>query len=312
MDFSAQPKGENNLITLKEDYAAKKLFENKTVLKQFISDVLSIPMERIVSVKTVNPFLKRLRKKKQGILDVKAELNDDTKINIEIQICPQTFWERRQLFYLCRMYDEDLDEGDGYSKVKKCISIAILDFDLSKREKYHSIYRLRDEYGNIFSEHLELHTIELRKKLKGEDPLDDWVRLFNAETMEDLDNMTIVSRGIWEAIRIIKRMNIVQMLKEEHEQEIKARRDRYAQDDYVQKLGMAEGETKKLVALVVSKLKKGKTVEEISELLEEDIDLIERISHLALQNIPNYDIDYIVEDLMWEKKNFLHALENIE
>ena len=39
---------------------------------------------------------------------------------------------------------------------------------------------------------------------------------------------------------------------------------------------------------------------------------IQRISDLAVQFTPNYDVEQIVEDLMWEKKNFLHALENID
>lgn len=67
------------------------------------------------------------------------ELNDDTKINVELQIRMQKHWIKRQLFYLARMYDEDLKLGQDYRKLQKCISIGILDFKLLEGEGCHSI-----------------------------------------------------------------------------------------------------------------------------------------------------------------------------
>jgi len=72
------------------------------------------------------------------------------------------------------------------TKMKKCISISILDFSLLASERNHSILRLCDEQGVVFTDLLELHVIELGKKL-GNDVVDDWIRLFNAKGIEDLD-----------------------------------------------------------------------------------------------------------------------------
>ncbi len=294
------------MITLKEDFAVKELFEHESVLKHFISDALSIPLGSIRSVRVVNPFLRRFfRKKKQGILDVRAELNDDTKVNIEIQIKPQKYWDRRQLFYLCRMYDGGLNEGDVYRKAKKCVSIAILDFNFSDREDYHSIYQFRDIFGNVFSDRLEIHIIELRKKLGGNDALDDWVRLFNAETEEDLDMITTANNGIIEAVEIMKKMSLIGILREEHEMRVKARRDRMAEDEYVRDEGIQIGETKKLVTLVVNQIRKHiekeKIIDWFSE-MGEDTQLIEAIYNTACSHAPDYNIDRIVKEILFNKK----------
>ena len=80
-------KGETimKVISLKYDFCIKEIMENEIVRKHFISDVLGIVLADIKSVRMMNPFLwKRYRKQKQGILDIQLELNDDTKINIEI------------------------------------------------------------------------------------------------------------------------------------------------------------------------------------------------------------------------------------
>lgn len=230
------------IIPAKVDFCAKELFENEVVRKYFISDVLQIPPQTIQSVKIRNPFLrKRRRRWKQGILDVLVELNDDTKINIEIQIKASKHWDKRELFYVAKVYVMDLLAGEDYSKLKRSVSISILDFNLTEQEEYHNVYLFRDEKGNIFSDMMEIHTIELRKTLKGESPVDDWIRLFNAQSEEELDMIQSVNPGIQEAIRELKRMSLSDALRERYEAHMKRVRDRKAQDEYVWDAGVARG-----------------------------------------------------------------------
>ena len=223
-----------NIISPKYDFSAKELFSNEVVRRHFISDVLGIPIEKIRSVRMLNPFLrKRFRLQKQGILDVLVELNDSTKINIEVQVVLFTNWDRRSLFYLAKMYTEDLLVGENYAKLKRCVSISILDFNLTDSEEYHKVYRLRDEQGNEFSDLLEVHTIELRKKLKGNGKMDDWIRLFNAKTEEDLDMIQTKNVGLQEAINMVKTMSLSKRMRLRYEAHMKDVRDRRAREDYV-------------------------------------------------------------------------------
>ena len=152
-----------NIISPKYDFSAKELFSIEMIRKYFISDVLDIPVEQIHSVRLSNTFLwKRYRRQKQGILDVLVELNDDTKINIELQVVPYAHWVKRILFYLSKIFTEDLKVGDNYSRLNRCVSISILDFNLKEGEKYNTIYRLR------YEAHL--------KEIRGRNAREDYVR----------------------------------------------------------------------------------------------------------------------------------------
>lgn len=242
-----------DIISLKCDYCFKEWFSNETIRRYFISDVLDIPIEDIRSVRLSNTFLwKRYRMQKQGILDVLVELNDNTKINIEMQTTFSSCWDRRSLFYLAKMYTEDLKVGEKYSKLKRCVCISFLDYDYTKGEDYHSVYRLRDTEGNEFSDVFEVHIIELGKKLKGTEKVDDWIRLINAKNTEDLSMIQTKNMGIKTAIEEMKRMSLSKRLRLHYEAYLKDKRDAWAIADYQEqkhkkemeeavKQGLAEG-----------------------------------------------------------------------
>ena len=110
------------IVLPKHDFVFKTLMENSRIRKYFISDVLNIPPEEIKSVRVSNPFLwKRRIRHKQGILDVLLILNNDRKINIELQVRRVKDWDGRTLFYLSKMFTEDLLAGQ---KVRgKCCAV---------------------------------------------------------------------------------------------------------------------------------------------------------------------------------------------
>jgi len=124
------------------------------------------------------------------------ELNDETKMNVELQIRVVKYWDRRILFYLAKMFTEDFSMGENYMKLKRCVSVSILDYNLDSSAKYHKVYRLRDNDGDEFTDLLEVHIIELRKSLKGDGGVDDWIRLFNAKGEEDLNMIKTDNPGI--------------------------------------------------------------------------------------------------------------------
>ena len=259
------------IISPKWDYCIKELFRNMTVLKYFISVVLEIPVEEIRSVRLLNTFLRRrYRYQKQGILDVLAEMNDNTKINIELQVKAAKEWDKRQLFYLGKMLTEEVPFGKSYHVMKRCVAISILDFNLTEDEKYHKTYLLRDEDGRIFSRLLELHLIELNKVLTGQ-TIDEWIRFFNAKTQEDLDMLRsqTKSAGILEAIKELEHMSLTRYARMRYEEHLKKIMDRKAQDAYVYDQGV-EDERTRLRALI-SKMSVGEDADKITQLSEQDI-----------------------------------------
>ena len=232
------------IISLKYDFSFKYLFLNEDVRRYFISDALGIPLEEIRSVRLANTFLwKRYWKQKQGILDVVVELNNDSKVNIELQIEMLSYWDKRSLFYLSKLFTEGLLSGQKYGKLKRCICISILGFSLDKRPEYHKVYRLRDDTGHEFSDMLELQVIELNKPLSGTDRMDEWIQLFNAETEEELEMLEAKTKnvGIIEAIKEVRVMSLGKTLRLLRDAHLKEIRDRNAREDYVRSEGRKEG-----------------------------------------------------------------------
>ena len=165
------------LILPKYDEFVKEIFRNGIVRRYFVGGILKIPQKEIRSVRLKDPFLRKFfHRQKQGTLDVKMELNDSRKINVELQVKLIHHWDKRQLFYLSKLYTEELFAGEDYEQLKKCVGISILNFNLTDRSRYHSVYRLRDEDGYEFTDAMEIHVIELKKRLTGEGEVDDWIR----------------------------------------------------------------------------------------------------------------------------------------
>lgn len=269
------------MITLKEDFMVKALFSSKEIiLKQFISDVLSIPMEEIRSVRIANPYLrKKYYRHKQGILDILLFLNEDRKINIELQVKIQKEWRKRNLFYLAEMYTEDLQIGEDYGRLRKCICISILDFNLTDSPTCHTSYRLRDTEGNEFSDQWELHTIELCKSLEKGSRVCEWVSLFNAKTEGELDMILSKTKneGIMEAVQEMKILNLRKRIRYEYKMWLKAKRDRWAEDDYIRDEGIAIGEEAKKESVVKNMLAHNMSIMQICKIAECDEAYVEKI-----------------------------------
>lgn len=220
------------------------------VRRRFISDVLDIPLEEIKSVRLENTFLsRRSRKEKQCILDVRILLNDNCKINVELQVRRLAYWDKRSLFYLSKMYTEDLFNGQRYDRLKKCIVISILDFSGDENPGYHKVYHLRDQEGRLYSDQFEVHIIELNKELTGS-RLDDWIRLFRVESEEELEEMHSGNAGVMRAVKEVRTMNLRKMFRTLYEARLKAKRDQWAMEEAMKEdsmaAGLAEGRTQGL------------------------------------------------------------------
>lgn len=225
----------------KSDVAFKELMRNEIVRRYFISDVLGIPLEEIREVRLESTFLRRRsRREKQGILDVRVLLNNDCRIDIELQIREVPAWDKRSLFYLSKMYAEEADAGNDYSPLKKCIVICILGFKWDNNPSYHKVYYLKDQEGHLYSDQFEMHVIELGKELTG-DRLDDWIRLFRVENIGELQMMRSVNPGVMKAVEEVMAMNMGKRLRALYEEHMRIKRDRlYLRNAAIQE-GLQEG-----------------------------------------------------------------------
>ena len=104
------------LMKPKIDFAFKEIMKDEKARIGFLSAILGIRPEQIKETQLLNTYLQKVHEKdKQGILDVRILMNDDTEIDIEIQLAELSVWADRSLFYLAKMYAEQIQAGQNYS-----------------------------------------------------------------------------------------------------------------------------------------------------------------------------------------------------
>lgn len=163
------------LLPLGSNVAIRELLRNKRIRRYFVSDVLGISLEEIRKVQLDNTFLSRYsRQIKQRIPDIRVLLNDGRIININLQI-------------------------------KECVVISILGFKWDDSSDSRRVYRFMDDKGRLFSDQFEIHIIEPDRELTGE-RLDDWIRLFRVENIEELEMLQSVNPGVMEAMKRVMKI----------------------------------------------------------------------------------------------------------
>ena len=165
------------LMKPKVDFAFKEIMMNEQARIGFLSAILKLNPADIRETQILNTSLRKLHEdEKLGILDVRILMNNAVEIDIEIQLSMLNVWADRALFYLAKMYTEQISPGQNYSAFKKCVSISILDFDLFQGEtEFYSCFHIREDSRHIlYTDKMKFHVLELPrlpKKLKEEFPL---------------------------------------------------------------------------------------------------------------------------------------------
>ena len=179
---------------LMNDYMFRVVLqENEFVLRGLIGSLLHLDQGDIRSVEIKNPIkLGEQIDDKTFVLDIEVLLNNDTCLNLEMQVLNEGDWVDRSLSYLCRAYD-DLQHGEDYSEAKCAIHIGILDFTLFKEcpEFYASYKMINVKNHHVFSDKFILNVLDLTQIKLATDvdrlcELDHWAELFKAKTWEDL------------------------------------------------------------------------------------------------------------------------------
>jgi predicted transposase/invertase (TIGR01784 family) len=131
---------------------------------------------------------------KKNILDVRASLADNTKINIEVQLCNKYNMEKRSLYYWSREFYQGIDAGQDYHELPAVIAINILDFGYFRLEEFHTSFHLWEDRDRSYmlTDALEMHFLEIPKfrALRGKDiknnALHRWLSYFDQRTSEQL------------------------------------------------------------------------------------------------------------------------------
>ena len=179
-------------VKLTNNYAFQKIFKNTKIVKGFPMALLDLKEYEIKKIEITDPFtLGENDEEKEGILDIKLILNQNRKINIEMQNTYQDDWTERSLFYNCRMFTDGLKKGHPYGEIPPCIHVGILNFNQMISPNYYHKFSLMDEKTKeIYSRKFQFHMIELKKlkyvkEKQKKKPLYRWAKLIAEMCIRD-------------------------------------------------------------------------------------------------------------------------------
>ncbi len=213
--------------TLTNDYMFKALLQkNENVLKHLICSLLHLRPEEVQSVEVRNPILLGAAltedfDSKTFILDINVLLNDQTLINLEMQVADYKNWPERSMTYLCRNFDQ-LQSGHDYVEVKPTVHISFLDFTLfPEQPEFYATYKMMNvKSHHIFTDkialsvvnlkHIELATQEDRKW-----EIDYWASFFKATTWEELKMLAERNQVMGDAVNTIYELTADESIREQ-------------------------------------------------------------------------------------------------
>ena len=133
------------------------------------SSPASSKIEFAVEDSTIHPEKPDL---KTMVMDLKVKLSSGESINIEVQTSNQHGFTKRILFYLSKLFTEDLKKGDDFDDLKPAYSLIFTTFPLFDEFKEHlsTFSMIRETHPHvIFSESMRIILVELPKFQKSMD-----------------------------------------------------------------------------------------------------------------------------------------------
>ena len=207
-------------INPKTDFAFKKIFgdeQNKEILISFLNAILYQGNFAIESLEILNPYQPpKIRGVKDTYLDIRAKLNNEQTVIIEMQVLNVEGFEKRILYNAAKAYSIQLDTGVDYTLLNPVIALTITDFEMFPNlDKVISRFVLkeRDYLVDYLIYDIELVFVELPKfgkKLEELETLTDkWIYfLKNAKSLEVVPEPMAEVEAIKKAFEVANRADL--------------------------------------------------------------------------------------------------------
>ena len=176
------------------DYMFRYILQkNEKVLRGLIASLLHLNPNDIKKLTIKNPInLAEEIIGKDFIMDIEVMMNDNTLINLEMQVNNKHNWSERSLSYLCRTFDQ-LYEGQDYSEGLPVHHIGFLDYTLFPNypEFFATYQMLNIKNHHLYSSKFSLSVVDLTQIDMATDDdktyhVDYWARLFKSKTWEEI------------------------------------------------------------------------------------------------------------------------------
>ena len=225
--------------TFLNDYMFRVILQkHKNVLRSIVCACLKLEVGDVQDIVVQNPIeFGEAIDDKTFILDINVLLNNNTIINLEMQVLDLKDWPERSLSYLARSYD-NVAKGDEYINVKPVYHIGFLNYTLfPESPEFLARYRMMNTKNHhVYTTKFNLYVVDLTQtKLATQEDVDTglvyWTQVFKAKTWEELRQMAERNQELQEATEALYVYNQDEIVKEQ----CRARQDYYNHERGMQK-----------------------------------------------------------------------------
>ena len=253
------------------------------ITKSFVQALLE---EEIKSIK-INEDKELIRERpedKLGVLDLQLDVNNNEKVDVEIQLLDKDNFIERLLFYITRMYSNQIKIGEDYKNAKRVVLVAIIDFEIEEMkniDKMESKWKLieTENRQNILTDLIEINIICLKRaneeynrnknNIKAQ-----WMLFLDNPESKEVQAIVEENEDIKEATITVNKMSEDEKMQRLADLRLKAIMDEKAIRRAGYKEGVKNGIEEGKIQIAKKLIAEGKDIEYISnltELTEEEI-----------------------------------------
>jgi len=274
------------------DFGFKHLFgreTNKDILIGFLNVIFEGHKQITDIIYSPTEYAGEYKELKKIYFDVLCTGENGEQFIIEMQRDPQRYFRERCIYYLSRLFNEQLPRGESNWNIelKEIYLIGVLEFPLEYNtadDYLHHISLVEIYTKKVFYEKLGIKFVELPNFNKSVEELttdlDKWIYLL--KNMHHLNERpAVLDSPVFQKIfRIAELANLTKEERMDYDSGLKAYWDYHNSIAYAAELAAEKGEIKG---------EKKKAIEIALELKSEgfSIDLIEKVTKLPLEEIEN-------------------------
>ncbi len=318
-----EQKRKTRLLPLTSDLVFKAVYGRNTkasnaALIALLNRLLAKEKDPIVWVQCENPFsYATYQGEKEIVMDIKVRLSSGQLLDLEMQVDHLDSYVNRSIYYMGKLVNDSLESGEDYDMMKESIVISIVNRTLFPQyQKAFSTYYLKEDDENhklseITSIHfLELGKIDITKKSIGEmtphERLGVYFKYAADESKRELIDQLLdyesevidLTEPILYEISAEKQLRELEEARKRYRCDVNTARSvgyRTGKDD-----GRSEGEMINQIKLICKNHQKGRSTEDIADILDTSIEFVEKV--LTSSNARNTsDAEEIYESLFTNK-----------
>jgi predicted transposase/invertase (TIGR01784 family) len=187
--------------------------------------------------------------KKFIVLDIRAEDESGEQLDVEMQVRKYESYSKRSLFYLCKLYSEQLDSGKDYGELKPVVGIHFLDYEQFPEcpdFRYRFVFNDSLHPEICLTEDMVLHVIELptferMSENTEQNTFSEWVRFISRADSETEETM----RENYSNPNVLKAYHALESLSEDEKARLRTEMRERALRNEISELNAAERKGKR-------------------------------------------------------------------